>query len=62
MAIRPHGEYRNGLTRILELVSQNQIRLPKVENVGVLSGETVRLAHRLLEGKHVQGKLVMSVA
>jgi NADPH:quinone reductase len=53
--------YRNGLTTLLNLVSARQIRLPKIEDIGALSDETVRRAHRMLEGQHVQGKLVMSV-
>jgi NADPH:quinone reductase-like Zn-dependent oxidoreductase len=54
-------EYGRDLRRILDLVSQNRVRLPQIESIGVLSTETVRAAHRLLEGRHVQGKLVMEV-
>ncbi|HEX5030463.1 MAG TPA: zinc-binding dehydrogenase [Candidatus Eisenbacteria bacterium] len=34
---------------------------PDIRNVGRLSVEAVRTAHRMLEEGHVQGKLVMSV-
>lgn len=54
-------EYGKGLRRILDLVSLGRVPLPHIEDVGALSAENVRAAHRLLEGRHVHGKLVMSV-
>jgi len=55
-------EYKRGLTVLLDLISGGQIRLPKITTVGTLSAETVRSAHQLMEEKHTQGKLVMSIA
>jgi len=54
-------EYGRNLRTILDLISRGRVRLPHIEEVGAFSTESVRAAHRLLEGKHVQGKLVMSV-
>lgn len=54
-------EYGKDLQTILELISRGRIRLPNIKDVGALSTDSVRAAHRLLEGRHMQGKLVMSV-
>jgi NADPH:quinone reductase-like Zn-dependent oxidoreductase len=54
-------QYGKDLRKLLDLVSRGPVRLPHVEHIGTLSAESVRAAHGLLEGKHVQGKLVMSV-
>jgi NADPH2:quinone reductase len=54
-------KYRTSLSTLLDLIVQGQIRLPQITNVGALSVETVRVAHRLLQSGHVQGKLVMTI-
>lgn len=55
-------QYKTDLTKLLDFASRKQILLPKIENIGTLSVETVRAAHRLLSEKHVQGKLVMTTS
>lgn len=41
-------EYQRSLATLLGLISSDHIRLPKITNIGMLSAETVRDAHRLL--------------
>lgn len=53
--------YSTNLNRLLSMLVRGDIHLPKMEDVGPLSVESVRTAHGLLEDRHVQGKLVMSM-
>jgi NADPH:quinone reductase-like Zn-dependent oxidoreductase len=53
--------YREQLEALTELVEAGHLKPPRVTEVGGLSVESVRRAHVLLEERHVQGKLVMTV-
>jgi NADPH:quinone reductase len=53
--------YQRQLAALARLTESGDIQPPAVTEVGGLSVETVQRAHVLLEGGHVQGKLVMRV-
>jgi hypothetical protein len=38
------------------------VRLPRITEVGILNGETVREAHRILESSHMTGNFVGTVS
>jgi hypothetical protein len=50
------------MARLIDLVGSGKLALPKVTELGVLSEETIRKAHTLLEAGHVKGKLALTVA
>lgn len=53
--------YHEHLTQITHLLNIKKIRVPLYHLLGGLSVDTVQSAHRLLEGRRVKGKLVMSI-
>lgn len=55
------GIYAEQLTALTHLLESGRLHPPQVEDVGPLSVASVRHAHHLLEGGHVQGKLVMTM-
>ena len=55
------GVYRETMTALTALIEDGKVPLPKITELGKLSEETIREAHRLLEGGHAKGKLVLSV-
>ena len=55
------GLYAQRLEELGHWADAGVLRPPEIRNVGHLSVEAVRTAHRMLEDGHVQGKLVMSV-
>jgi NADPH2:quinone reductase len=59
----PHtwNTYRTQLDELRELIDADKVRCLSCTEVGPLAPETVREAHALLEGGHVQGKLIMRI-
>lgn len=55
---RATESYARDLDRIAALIASGALRLPKITEVGTLSADTVREAHRQLESGHTTGKLV----
>jgi NADPH2:quinone reductase len=55
------GVYRDMMAGLARLVEAGHITLPKATDLGELSENTIREAHRLLEAGHVKGKLVLRV-
>jgi NADPH:quinone reductase-like Zn-dependent oxidoreductase len=55
------GWYAQRLEELGQWTDAGVLRPPDIRNVGRLSVESVRTAHRMLEEGHVQGKLVMTV-
>jgi len=55
------GVYRDMMSGLARLVEAGHITLPKVTDLGELTEDTIREAHRLLEAGHVKGKLVLSL-
>ena len=55
------GRYAQQLRVLARLIEGEQLQPPRVRDVGRLSVASVRAAHQLLEGGHVQGKLVMTL-
>ena len=53
--------YARQLHSICQLIENGSIKVPPVKNLGHLSVETVKEAHRLLEEGKVKGKLVMTI-
>jgi NADPH:quinone reductase len=51
--------YRHAIDALTQLLEGNYIAAPKTTVVGKFSADTVREAHRQLEGGHTHGKLVM---
>jgi NADPH:quinone reductase-like Zn-dependent oxidoreductase len=49
------------MTGLARLVDAGHITLPKITDLGTLTEETIQEAHRMLEGGHVKGKLVLGV-
>jgi len=56
------GVYRGIMSDLASLVSSGKIELPKLNELGELSEDTIREAHTLQESGRVKGKLVMQVA
>jgi NADPH2:quinone reductase len=56
------GVYRGIMSDLASLVSSGKIKLPKLNELGELSEDTIREAHTLQESGRVKGKLVMQVA
>jgi NADPH2:quinone reductase len=59
---RDQEVYREMMSELSTLVETGHIQIPQITELGELSEDTVREAHRLLEGGHVKGKLVLTVA
>jgi len=59
---RSTANYARDLQQIARLIESGTLRLPRITEVGVLSAETVRQAHRVLESGHTTGKLVATVS
>jgi NADPH2:quinone reductase len=59
---RPTAVYAQDLQRIATLIASGDLRLPRITEIGVLSADTVRNAHRMLESGHTIGKLVATVS
>jgi len=57
-----YAPYTEQLGFLSDLIAAGSAVLPKVTNVGSLSAETVRAAHRMLETGHTRGKLVAVVS
>jgi NADPH:quinone reductase-like Zn-dependent oxidoreductase len=55
------GIYAEQLTRLTHLLEGGRLHPPQVREVGRLSVATVCRAHQLLEDRHVQGKLAMTM-
>jgi NADPH2:quinone reductase len=55
------GVYRDMMSGLARLVEAGHIALPKATDLGELTEDTIREAHRLLEAGHVKGKLVLAV-
>jgi NADPH2:quinone reductase len=55
------GVYRDMMSRLARLVEAGHVTLPKAADLGALTEDTIREAHRLLEAGHVKGKLVLSL-
>jgi NADPH2:quinone reductase len=53
--------YRETMAELVGLVDSGALALPRVTELGVLSEETIRDAHTLLEAGHVKGKLTLTV-
>jgi len=53
--------FREIMAELVDLVDSGKVSLPKVTDLGVLSEETIRQAHTLLEAGHVKGKLALRV-
>jgi NADPH2:quinone reductase len=58
---RDQDVYREMMSELSTLVETGHIQIPQITELGELSEDTVREAHRLLEGGHVKGKLVLTV-
>jgi hypothetical protein len=56
-----HQRYSRELEWVGSMLESGALRLPRISNVGELSADTVKKAHRLLEGARTIGKLVASV-
>jgi NADPH:quinone reductase-like Zn-dependent oxidoreductase len=56
-----HQRYSRELEWVGSMLESGALRLPRISNVGELSADTVKKAHRLLEGGRTIGKLVASV-
>jgi len=54
--------YRKTMAELIDLIDSGKLCLPKVSELGVLSEESIREAHILLEEGHVKGKLALTVA
>ena len=54
--------YREMMSGLSTLVETGHIQIPRITELGQLSEDTIREGHRLLEGGHVKGKLVLAVA
>lgn len=55
------GIYAGQLATLGRRIEDGSLEPPRVREVGRLSVATVRAAHQLLEDRHVQGKLVMTM-
>lgn len=58
---KSYGRYTEQLAFLCELIADGSLALPNVTEVGGLSADSVREAHRLLESGHTRGKLVAVV-
>lgn len=58
---KSYETYTQQLAFLSELIANGSLALPKVTEIGDLSADTVRAAHRLLESGHTKGKLVAVV-
>jgi len=58
---RSTESYSKDLQQIATLIATGPLRLPKIVEMGTLSAETVRAAHRALETGHTTGKLVATL-
>jgi NADPH2:quinone reductase len=59
--VKDWGVYRDSMAALTSLIQEGKIPLPKITELGELSEETIGEAHRLLEGGHAKGKLVLLV-
>ncbi|MBB5622085.1 NADPH:quinone reductase-like Zn-dependent oxidoreductase [Pedobacter cryoconitis] len=58
-----YGYYGDSLSKFMQLMSALSLSPPAIKNVGLLSVETVKEAHQLLEDNQTKGrKLVMQIA
>lgn len=55
------GVYRDMMTGLARLIDAGHIALPKITDLGIMTEETIQEAHRMLEGGHVKGKLVLGL-
>jgi NADPH:quinone reductase len=53
--------FREIMVQLVDLVDSGKVSLPQVKDMGLLSEETIRQAHTLLEAGHAKGKLVLRV-
>lgn len=55
------GVYREALAALVGLVNDGKVPPPQLTDLGTLSTETIREAHRRLQTGHTRGKLVLRV-
>lgn len=54
--------YNEHLSKITKFIEEGVLKIPEINNIGILNAKTVEKAHNLLESSRTKGKIVMTIA